>query len=209
MKIDIEIIDLGINNLKSVVRSISEVVPASQVRVINSPTESNKPAVMVLPGVGNFGTAMESFERREMLSTVLKHVDSGGWLLGICLGMQLLGNSSQESPGIRGLGVIAGESLKLQAVLGEKVPNVGWATTVRNSNSNTNLEFGRDYYFTHSYHFKPINPHESLASINFGGEKITAAVKSNNVIGFQFHPEKSGRAGQDLLKKVFGEFNEI
>ncbi len=208
MTMHIEVIDLGINNLRSVVRTINNVVPSSIVHIVNSSKESNKPAVMVLPGVGNFGTAMESFERKEMLSTVLEHVNSGGWLLGICLGMQLLGNSSQESLGTQGLGVISGDSVKLDTTLGEKVPNVGWATTFKNPDRNTSLEFGKDYYFTHSYHFKPTNPDDSLATINFGGEKITAAVQSGNVIGFQFHPEKSGKAGQELLKKVFGEISE-
>ena len=201
----ITIIDLGINNLTSVLKSFSSMIkPTDTLFITSGEGRVERPDLIVLPGLGKFSAGMIELENRGLIPVIQKWVNHGSKLVGICLGMQLLGNSSEESPGIKGLGLISGSSMKMTRELGEKVPNVGWReiSGVHAQEIFKSLDSNLDFYFVHSYHFIPLNPEHTLAISDFGNSSFVSAIKKDNVCGFQFHPEKSGNSGQTLVSEI-------
>ena len=198
----IEIIDLGINNLTSVVKAFSG--KNEEVEVRKSDEDRATPKLIVLPGLGKFASGMEALQRRKLVSYIQQRAKSGVPIVGICLGMQLLGDSSDESTGAMGLGLIAGESRKLIPAHGERVPHVSWASTrlLKDHLLFPSLESKKDFYFVHSYVFEPLNRNVILSQTEFGLTKFTSSVRQENVVGFQFHPEKSGNIGKQLVSEV-------
>jgi glutamine amidotransferase len=203
MSITVEMLDLGINNLASLRRGLTD-AGARELRVVASSNESHGADLMVLPGVGAFGAAVDELERRGLAETVKHHVARGGYLMGVCLGMQLLSTASEESPGAAGLDLIHGQVRRLNANAGARVPNMGWggALTVSNSIDFPGLDRAVDYYFVHSYAVVPDDDDDILATSVFGTESFVSGVLHGNVLGVQFHPEKSSRPGAELLKEV-------
>lgn len=199
----IEIIDLGINNITSVVRAFQE-TPNSEVTVIGHSDQSRNPNLFVLPGLGYFEKGVESLDNRGFRILLEKAASQQIAIAGICLGMQLLSDFSEESPRIRGLGLISGECLKFPNTIGERIPNTGWNSTklVKLENQFQSMAGGSDFYFVHSYYFSPRSESDILSVTQFGEMKYPSSILHEKTIGFQFHPEKSAKAGKRAISDL-------
>jgi len=194
------IVDYGLGNLESISRScervgIETMISGSKEDIISADT-------LILPGVGAFRDAISLLKAKELIPLINQHVEKGKYLLGICLGMQLLYEKSYENGEYEGLGYIKGSVTKLSDKL--KVPHMGWNDLTFNTNDHI-LKYinENDYvYFVHSYYINSSNK-ELIASTNYG-ELIPAIVKMDNIYGMQFHPEKSSDVGLNILK-AYGE----
>jgi glutamine amidotransferase len=166
---------------------------------------------VILPGVGAFASARDELENRGLIEPILKFVDSGRPFLGICVGMQLLMDSSTEFGMTRGLGLIPGKVDRIPetdaAGQPHVVPHISWAALApaqHGSWSGTLLEPVRpgasSFYFVHSFMAYPESKEHVLAVADYNGRAITAAVRKDNITGVQFHPERSGPAGQKVLR---------
>ena len=191
----IVIIDYGSGNLKSIKNGFSKI--GEETVVSNDINEMEKADALVLPGVGAFGTAMEHLENYRDI--IHEHVNSGKPFLGVCLGLQVLFTKSQENEGVKGLDVFKGEVVKIPEE-GLKIPHMGW-NDLKIVNECPILDgIGKDYmYFVHSYYVKPDDEDIIAATTNYGVD-LTAAVCRDNVFATQFHPEKSGEVGLNILR---------
>jgi imidazole glycerol-phosphate synthase subunit HisH len=199
----VEVLDLGINNLASLCRGLGEAGVVG-LRTISNAEESVGADLLVLPGVGAYGAAVNELEARGLDRTVKEHVAAGGLLFGVCLGMQLLGSSSDESPGYAGLGLVPGTVHKLIATEGSRVPNMGWSGVSPTALADPfpTLSKSLDFYFVHSFALVPDDPSDILLTSEFGSRSFVSGILRGNVLGMQFHPEKSSRAGNQLLVDV-------
>ena len=146
---------------------------------------------------------MEALEGNNMNYKIIDLTNSGTKLVGICLGMQLLSERSTESPNTPGLGLIEGQCEKLPMSQEEPVPHTGWESIkVSATNHFLSLISGRDFYFFHSYHLVPKNKEDISGITKFGNDSFVSVVQKNNILGVQFHPEKSGQAGIDLVSEI-------
>ena len=190
----IVIIDYGSGNLKSIKNGFSKI--GEKTVVSQDINEMEKADALVLPGVGAFGTAMEHLENYKDI--IHEHINSGKPFLGVCLGLQVLFTKSQENEGVKGLDVFKGEVAKIPE--GLKIPHMGWndLKIVKECPILDGIE--NDYmYFVHSYYVKPDDEDIITATTNYGID-ITAAVCQDNVFATQFHPEKSGEVGLNILR---------
>lgn len=190
----ITIIDYGSGNLKSIRNGFNRIgVDAS---ISNDAHEMEKADAIVLPGVGAFGTAMEHIKGYE--DVIYEHISSRKPFLGICLGLQILFTKSQESEGIKGLDIFKGEVLRLPE--GIKIPHMGWNDLKILKKCPILDGIGQEYmYFVHSYYVKPDDPDIIVATVRYGVD-VPAVVCKDNVFATQFHPEKSGEIGLEILK---------
>ena len=156
---------------------------------------------VILPGVGNFGEAMETLNRYGLISVIHEIVEKKTPFLGICLGLQLLFEESQEAPGIPGLGILKGKILKIPAGEGLKIPHMGWNSLELKNQGRlfAGIPEGAYVYFVHSYYLRAQEREIVKASARYGVE-IDASVEKDNVFACQFHPEKSSRIGLAILK---------
>jgi len=199
----ISVIDLGINNLTSVINSFSKPLNSNDSIEVFNYNRSDPPELLILPGLGKFSAGMESLQSNKLNYKVIELVNSGTKLVGICLGMQLLSESSAESPNISGLGLIEGHCEKLPVSQGEPVPHTGWGSIqVSPRNNFVSLNTVRDFYFVHSYHLVTKFEEHILGVTRFGNDSFVSVVLKNNILGVQFHPEKSGQAGIDLVSEI-------
>ena len=194
----IALIDYGIGNLLSVSKALEAV--GAQVRIVEKGAELEKADAVVLPGVGNFGDGMENLCSRGFADALLSFIGAGKPYLGICLGMQLLMEESEEAPGMKGLGVFKGKVLRFPE-RGLKVPHMGWNNLkIRMDHAAVkNLPDDSYFYFVHSYYVKPDEPGVTAASCEYILE-FAAAIARRNVFAVQFHPEKSQNNGLHILK---------
>lgn len=195
-------IDYGRGNLRSVERAL-EKAGAGVTRVENG-SGLAQASLVVLPGVGAFGDAVQGLKERKLLDPLREWVRAGRPFLGICLGFQLLWEESEEAPGVKGLGLMPGRVGKFKG-RGLKIPLIGWSE-VRVANRARDLFDGGDRYFYHVHSYRP----ESVAAdwlaceTEYGGW-FPSGIWKGKVAGFQFHPEKSQGTGISLLGKVLGE----
>lgn len=196
----IAIIDYGAGNLQSVRKALDFI--GCEARVTDRPEDLETAEAAVLPGVGAFGDAMASLESRGLVDPVRAFIRQGKPFLGICLGLQLLFDSSEESPGVKGLGVLPGKILRIPDGEGLKVPHIGW-NSLSFPNGRGRLFAGLSQepyvYFVHSYYLKAEDP-EIVAATTEYGVTIHAAVEKGNLFACQFHPEKSGAEGLQILR---------
>ena len=167
---------------------------------LNNPSEFNKVDAIILPGVGAFDAAMQVLNESGMSDALLEANNRKTPIFGICLGMQLLFNKSEEGKK-DGLGLIDGEVKKIKQINDLKIPHMGWnKVSICNFNHSLSSKLANDlfYYFVHSYHFVPDNFNDCLAFTDYG-EHVTAIIARDNKIGTQFHPEKSQKAGLNLI----------
>ena len=205
---NVTIVDYGLGNLLSVERALIA-AGAQQVLVSNDPDVIYKSARVVLPGVGAFADGMQGLRCLGLDEAVVRFASSGRPLLGICLGMQLLAHSSNEFGAHLGLNLIDGEVVRIPEESLDstrmKVPFIGWSALTRFSDNEPQGHFLHEigdndfFYFVHSYHFVTRDAADTLAIYRYGHRDITAVVKHENIVGVQFHPEKSARAGILLL----------
>lgn len=210
MKPGITVIDYGMGNLLSVARALEHC--GAEVKTTADPDVIRTSPRVVLPGVGAFGDGMAEL-RRQSLDEVVREVAAMGTpLLGICLGMQMLLDESEEFDLTSGLGLIPGrvEPVPAKTADGQsqKIPHIGWNTLVlplgRESWEGTPLQeikLGEAVYFVHSYMAVPSNPGHRIADCIYGGMRVTAAISQDNIFGCQFHPEKSGGVGLKILRR--------
>ena len=194
----IALIDYNMGNLGSVHKALE--TAGGDVRVITSPAELRGYRGCLLPGVGNFGDGMENLRTSGFDRELPKFVAAGGFFLGICLGMQMLLESSEEAPGVAGMGVLPGAVRKFPAT-GAKVPHMGWNSVHFNSNCPLRLsaeEKDPFFYFVHSF-YVPVDPEYTAGSCDYI-LPFSAALHRGRWFATQFHPEKSQRAGLALLK---------
>lgn len=194
----IAIIDYGAGNLQSVEKALRHIGCGCQLAA--DPAQLARCEAAVLPGVGAFGEAMAGLSSRKLDSAVRDFVREGRPLLGICLGLQVLFESSEESPGVQGLGVLPGKVLRLPAEAGLKIPHIGWNSleVERPGWLLRDLPAEPYVYFVHSYYLRAEGG-VVTARARYGAE-IHAAVERGNVAACQFHPEKSGRTGLRILE---------
>ena len=188
------IIDYGAGNLFSISKALEEA--GFKVKITVEPDLLMESDTILLPGVGNFGPATQRL--RPLTDTIIDEVKSGKLFLGSCLGMQLLFETSEESPG-EGLGLINGKVKRFKENV--KVPHMGWNTIkrLRDSPLLDGIPDDSYFYFVHSYYPKPENLKDVLAVTEYSQE-FTSIVERNSIYGTQFHPEKSGDMGARLLE---------
>lgn len=195
----IAVIDYGVGNLFSVEKAFSQFT--DDVKVTSDKAEIKRAEKLVLPGVGEFGACMKNLEASGLIPTIMERISGGVPLLGICVGLQVLFEGSEESPNAKGLGVFKGMVKRINAP-GLKVPHMGWNSV---EFSQKDLCLFKDepevpyFYFVHSYHAVPEDSSIVAATTEYG-EKLTAAVAKDNVMATQFHPEKSGDVGLLIIK---------
>jgi len=187
----IAIIDYGAGNLSSVKNAFDFLGVES--KITNNSKEILTADRIVFPGVGSFGTMMKKLQENNLEIPIKKAISNGVPFLGICLGMQMLFEESEESPGVKGLGVLKG---KVKKFTQGKVPQVGWNKV---KSTKTNLLENSYYYFVNSYYVKP-EENVILGKTNYFKEFVSA-VQKKNIIGVQFHPEKSGEIGLKFIKR--------
>lgn len=190
----IAIVDYGAGNLRSMKRALE--VNGAHAAVTAEPDEIRSADRVVLPGVGNAKAAMERLHDLSLVDAIKDVVDSGTPLLGVCLGMQLLFGMQEEGPTV-GLGLLQGEAHKLPS--DHKTPHMGWNSVVFAEHSPLAALAPTPYYFVHSYVVHPAQT-EDIAGITHYGMSFPSVVIRDRVWGTQFHPEKSGEAGLQLLK---------
>lgn len=195
------IIDLGLNNVASIERAL-RLSGFDSLRVVADARDFRNSDLLVLPGVGAFGVAMASIRNRGFEEVIKGHVKSGGYLMGVCLGMQMLFDSSSESPESHGLGLVSGEVVRIAPRPEMRIPHVGWTALEAVTSPFGELETSSDFYFVHSYEANPSNPSVVIAHAHYGSDRLTAAILQENIVGFQFHPEKSSKPGSRLLRQV-------
>lgn len=194
------IIDYGMGNLASVKRAFEEC--GSKVFICNDPQDMPKASHLVLPGVGAFSDGMKGLKKSGW-DQALKELVLGQKinLLGICLGMQLLADRGFEGRECQGLGIVPGEVVALVPQKEERIPHVGWNEVYKTHSHEFLNEIidGTDYYFVHSYQFKPLNQHQILLKTPYCGDFVSA-VGYDHILGVQFHPEKSSKPGFSLIR---------
>lgn len=195
----ITIIDYDAGNIKSVEKAFLHL--GQDVRITRDRDEILSSTHVVLPGVGSFGDAMQHLKEYHLIPTIYDVVDKKIPFLGICLGLQLLFESSDESKGIHGLGILPGEILSIPSSPGLKIPHMGWNSLTINENSKLFNGIANDsfVYFVHSYYLKAKNP-EDVAAKTWYSVPIDAAVEHDQIFACQFHPEKSSQTGLQILK---------
>lgn len=195
----IAIIDYDAGNIKSVEKAFQFI--GEETILTRDKDVLLKADKVVLPGVGSFGDAMEKLKAYDLVDTILEIVNNKTPFLGICLGMQLLFESSEETPGVAGLGILPGKILKIPNKEGFKIPHIGWNSLELTNQGRLykDLEQNCYVYFVHSYYLKADEPHIVKAKTDYVVD-VHASVENENVFGCQFHPEKSGDVGLQILK---------
>lgn len=201
MSARIAILDYGMGNLRSVEKALEHV--GASAAVTADPGAIRDADGLILPGVGAFPRAMERIRERGLDELAVERLDAGVPVLGICLGLQLLFETSSELGGATGLGLLPGTVERLDAP-GLKVPHIGWAAVrwERESRLTEGIESGTPFYFVHSFAPRP-RTDDLLGSAEYG-QRFACAAKRGNVFGVQFHPEKSSAAGLRLLANFAG-----
>lgn len=195
----IAIIDYDAGNLRSVEKALLSL--GEEVLVTRDRTELLEADKVILPGVGNFGDAMEKLKAYDLVRVIHELAEREKPFLGICLGLQLLFERSDEAPGVEGLGILKGEILRIPDKEGLKVPHIGWNSLHLQNEGRLfrDLPEGSYVYFVHSYYLKAENPQIVKATTEYG-VTIDASVEQGNVFACQFHPEKSSRVGLRILE---------
>lgn len=195
----IAIIDYGAGNLQSVKKAL-DFIGAENI-ITDDPQVIMSADKVLLPGVGSFGDAMNSMREKNLVETVKQCALSGKPFLGICLGLQLLFEESEESPGVKGLGIFKGKIKKFSSDMGLKIPHIGWNSLEIKQKDTLfkNVPENSYVYFVHSYYLHAEDENDIATITNYGID-FHSAVGKNNVFATQFHPEKSGDVGLQILK---------
>ncbi len=191
----ISILDYGAGNLRSVQNTLAEL--GAEFELVHNSASLQRATKIILPGVGHFGQMMRALDQMQVRLALLERIREGVPFLGICLGLQALFQSSEEAPEVRGLAVFEGEIRRFPA--GARVPHMGWNEVEPRQNSKLlhNVAAHPYLYFAHSY-YAPLHA-ATAATCNYMLD-YTAALESNNIYGVQFHPEKSGALGLQIVR---------
>lgn len=202
----IVIIDYGMGNLSSVKNALNFL--GFESKISSHEEEIRNANALILPGVGAFPDAMETIEKLSLDKIIKEEVAKNKPLLGICLGMQLLFENGFEGLERKGLGLLKGSIVKMKDDKENniKIPHIGWNNLIYNKKDElfNFIEEGKFVYYVHSYFVQGYNDNDLVAYSEYGENKIPGVVRCKNVMGAQFHPEKSGTVGLSILKN-FGE----
>lgn len=199
----IAIIDYDAGNLKSVEKALFHL--GEEALITRDKTELLRADKVILPGVGQFGDAMEKLHHYQLVEVIREIVEKKTPFLGICLGMQVLFERSDECKGVEGLSILKGDILRIPSGENVKIPHMGWnsLTIKEGAKLYQGLDQQAFVYFVHSYYLRAQNPDIVAATTQYS-TLIHASVEQDNVYGCQFHPEKSGETGLRLLKNFAG-----
>lgn len=197
----IAVVDYGMGNLRSVSKAFQ--TQGYEVVVTRDPDKIENASGLVLPGVGAFGDCVRNLNESGLTDTIKEYINSGRPFLGICLGLQVLFEQSEESPGAKGFGLIKGKVVRFPdfSKEGLKVPHMGWnrISIRKESGVLKDIPEGSRFYFVHSYYPKPDDDEVTAVKTDYGLE-FTSAVQVGNVFASQFHPEKSSYLGLRILR---------
>ena len=187
----------NIHSVKKALESLEE-----EIILIKNNHQTKDCKALILPGVGSFDPAMSNIMNTGLINDIKNWVNSGKSFLGICLGLQLLFESSDEGQ-VDGLGLIEGQIKKIPKLSGQRIPHVGWCELLptRKNSLLGDDELKKWVYFVHSYHAVPTNNNLITANVSYGSEKLTAIIERDNLLACQFHPEKSGKTGEIILRR--------
>jgi len=204
----IAIIDIGINNLRSVIGALNylgfkTLITRDKTKIMNS-------VALILPGVGSFPSGMKNLKKNGLDLTVKNYFKLGKPILAICLGYQMIFSSSKEFGYTKGLNIIEGKVKSLKSLKTSSIsPNLGWNNlNYKRSSKNylfKNFKNNPAFYFIHSYYAELKNKKYITSTVNFGGKKITSSVQYKNLYGVQFHPEKSSNDGMKIIKNFLDQ----
>ena len=206
---NVVVVDVGLGNLRSVAKALEVAGRAHGIAPVRSadPDVVRRADAIVVPGQSNFDGFLTALGP-ELYEVLLERLKAGAPYLGICLGLQILFESSEEAPGFKGLGWFKGSVKKLIGAPGTKIPHMGWNGLELRAGGHRELlaagGSGEHVYFVHSYHAVASDPDVTKAIVSYGPNAITAAVAQDNVLATQFHPEKSQAAGIRLLSSFLG-----
>lgn len=205
MKPDISIVDYGMSNLLSITRAVEKA--GYNVDIVDNPENLRNSEKIILPGVGSFPDGMRELNDRGLSEVIKEHISKGKSFMGICLGMQLMMTTGNEFLKTDGLNIIEGEVLPLpENMKGFKIPSINWHkiyepipgcwqySPLKNTSNDEYM------YFVHSYFAKPVSPKNILCESRFGELEFASGIVKDNCYGVQFHPEKSGEKGLEILK---------
>jgi imidazole glycerol-phosphate synthase subunit HisH len=204
---EVVVVDYGCGNIQSLERALKKLGVSSE--YTSNSEKIKKAQKIILPGVGSYATGMSKLEKIGLIEVIKDFANSGKPLLGICLGMQLLLDYSEEFGSHKGLGIIHGSVTKFKPNDGSKVPHTGWNSIELPQGNEIDywndpilneISPGKDYYFVHSYMVKVNEALNCIAETTYGGIRFSSIIKNNNVYGCQFHPEKSGVIGSKFLE---------
>jgi imidazole glycerol-phosphate synthase subunit HisH len=195
----IAIIDYDAGNLKSVEKALVHI--GEQAIITRDQDEILKADKVILPGVGSFGDAMKKLHKYNLVETIKGVADRKTPFLGICLGLQLMFESSEEYEGVNGLSLLEGKIVRIPDKENLKIPHIGWNSLNINPSSKLfkGIEENSYVYFVHSFYLKAKNRDEVAATTEYS-TTLDAAVEKNNIFACQFHPEKSGKVGLKILQ---------
>lgn len=205
----VTVVDYGMGNLLSVARALEHC--GAEVQIESSPQAIAVATRLLLPGVGAFADGMVEMARRGLVEPIQQYARSGKPFFGICLGMQMMLEGSDEFGESKGLGIIPGWVRKLPTQPGIKLPHIGWSAISPLSGGGwqgsllQDVPVGHEMYFVHSYHVAPADPTHRLAETLYGEYTFCAAIRKGNMTGCQFHPEKSGESGLNIMRSFLRE----
>jgi imidazole glycerol-phosphate synthase subunit HisH len=193
----IAVVDYGMGNLRSVSNAFRKL--GADITVTREKRAIRDSRAVVLPGVGAFGKCVENLKSFDLFDLLKEEIGRGKPYLGICLGMQILLESSEEAPGVEGMGIIKGRVVRFRGEM--KIPHMGWNSIeiVKQSPIFNSIPDGSHFYFVHSYYPDPDPAENASATITEYGRRFTSSIEKENVFASQFHPEKSQHIGLRLL----------
>ena len=196
----IGLIDYGMGNIHSVKKAIENL--QEEVLLIKNKNQINQCKALVMPGQGAFDPAIENLNKTDLIYNIKDWIAKGNHFLGICLGLQILFENSEEGLA-KGLGLIKGKIKKIPDIEDQRIPHIGWCNLIQKKESKllkSNLD-NKWVYFDHSFYASPNNEKLISANVEYGSFQITAIIEKDNLAACQFHPEKSGKTGESILLK--------
>ena len=203
---NISIIDYGLNNLKSVLNACLKFNVDANITSLKKDIKDSD--ILILPGVGSFPEAINNLKKKDLFESILEHLNNKHkFFIGICLGMQMLFDHSEEFGNEEGFKIFRGKIKKFKSNKFKKIPHVGWRNTkiIKKSLLTKNFNNDDSFYFVHSF-YAEINRYNNqyiTSTAEYYGEKFISSIKKNNIYGFQFHPEKSGNSGMKFYRNLF------
>tara|TARA_Y100000589_G_scaffold46366_1_gene38908 strand:+ start:19 stop:636 length:618 start_codon:yes stop_codon:yes gene_type:complete len=194
----IGLIDYGMGNIHSVMKAIETL--QEEVLLIKDKNQINQCKALVMPGQGAFDPAIKNLKKIDLINNINDWIGRGNHFLGICLGLQILFENSEEGF-CEGLGLIKGKIKKIPQIENQKIPHIGWCNLIQKNESKL-LKSDLDnnwVYFDHSYYASPNDEKIISANVKYGSIHLTAIIEEDNLVACQFHPEKSGKTGESML----------
>ena len=187
-------------NIHSVTKALESL--EEEIILVKTNQQIKECKALILPGVGSFDPAINNLTNTGLIIDIKNWINSGKSFLGICLGLQLLFESSEEGI-INGLGIVKGKIKKIPQLSNQRIPHVGWCELLPTKENTLlrNEELNNWVYFVHSYYAVPSNTNLIAANVSYGSKKLTAIIEQDNLLACQFHPEKSGKTGEKLLRR--------